>query len=199
MNFLQKILGFLPFFGTNEYRVLAHNLYVSMVVEARNPTVFKTCEIEDTVDGRFDVIVLHLSLLLRRMKQAKETASLDDAESLQKLSEELIDVYHTDMDRNLREIGVGDMSVGKHVKKMAKAFYGRLLAYDEALSLLDSKKDNSLLSEALKRNIYRGKVTDVALAKLLSYVEEHIQHLNSVDADSLLKGLLPQNKVKTGG
>ena len=70
MNFLQKILEFLPFGRENKYRVLAHNLYVSLVTDARNPETFITCKIADTVDGRFDVIVLHLSLLLRRLKQA---------------------------------------------------------------------------------------------------------------------------------
>jgi cytochrome b pre-mRNA-processing protein 3 len=203
MNFLQKILRFLPFVGSSEQQILAHNVYVSLVEDARNPETFISCKINDTVDGRFDVIVLHLSLLLRRINEAKENATEnateEDVVGLTMLSEELIGVYNTDMDRNLREIGVGDMSVGKHVKKMAKAFYGRLLAYDEALSQWSENKDQTLMQEALKRNIYRGQVGEDALQAMLEYVDGYRKHLNSISVESLLSGVLPKkNKAQAG-
>lgn len=192
MSILQKILSYLPFGSDNKHRILAHNIYVGLVEDARNPETFTKCKVEDTVDGRFDIIVLHLSLFLRRMKQAKETVSGQTAEDLELLSQELVGVYNTDMDRNLREIGVGDMSVGKHVKKMAKAFYGRLLAYDEALNKFDDNNDQGLLRQSLTRNIYRGEVGEDALNEMVLYVVAYGKHLDSVSIDSLMMGEFPK-------
>ena len=106
----------------------------------------------------------------------------------------MVGVYNTDMDRNLREIGVGDMSVGKHVKKMAKAFYGRLLAYDAALDQFEENGEQSMLRQALSKNIYRGEVADDVIEHMLLYVGEYEKYLQSVTVDELLKGNLPKQK-----
>ena len=175
-------------------RAQAHNLYVSLVAQARDPAVFKSCQIDDSVDGRFDMIVLHLSLVLKRLKDAAAANQGLRSENFDKLSQELIGVYNNDMDRNLREMGVGDLSVGKHVKKMAKAFYGRLLAYDEALHAWDESKDSAQMCDALMRNIYRGDAHPKALKALLAHVSSYRQHLQDTSEDSLEEGFLPNSK-----
>lgn len=189
MNILSRLLDILPFKEGRTRRAQAHNLYISLVADARNPATYVACNISDSVDGRFDMIVLHLSLVLKRLKDAGEK---NNKQAFELLSKELIGVYNSDMDRNLREMGVGDLSVGKHVKKMAKAFYGRLLAYDQALE----NNDNDKMQEALSRNIYRGESEPEGVKKMLKYVASYRKHLNGVSAESLIEGMLP-NASKT--
>jgi len=97
----------------------------------------------DTFDGRFDVLVLHACLILRRLKREK-TAHTRTA------GQAVFDLLFLDMERVLREIGIGDLSVGKKIKKMAQAFYGRATAYDKALAA----GDNVTLLDVLQRNFY---------------------------------------------
>ncbi len=125
-------------------------LYDAIVAAARQPRFFAEWGVPDTVDGRFDVIVLHLFLVLDRLKG-------EPAEIRQKL----IDYFFSDMDNSLREMGVGDVSVGKKVRKMAEAFYGRLTAYSTAL-----REGEVALVASIERNVYAGEknVSTVALA-----------------------------------
>jgi cytochrome b pre-mRNA-processing protein 3 len=115
-------------------------LYDQIVAAARQPNFFEQFEIPDTLDGRFDALVLHLFLVLHRLKAEPE-----------KTKQDLIDYFFLDMDRNLREMGVGDVSVGKKVRKMAEAFYGRSLAYTAGL-----EQGENALNTVLQRNIYAG-------------------------------------------
>lgn len=124
-------------------------LYKGLVDAARNPNLYKDFAIPDTLDGRFDAIVFHIALFgLATNETLKEDPGLAD------VGKDIIGVFLKDMDRNLREIGVGDLSVGKKVKKMASALYGRIDAYATALVQPAPAK---ALSEALKRNLYRGE------------------------------------------
>jgi cytochrome b pre-mRNA-processing protein 3 len=118
----------------------AVNLYAAIVAAARQPHFYAELEVPDTVDGRFDMIVLHEFLVLERLK--KETPGL---------CQEITDLFFDDMDRSLREMGVGDLSVGKKVRKMAEAFHGRLNAYALAV-----EQGEQTLMEALQRNVYGG-------------------------------------------
>ena len=120
----------------------AHTLYLSAVAQARAEAFFTRCGVPDSVDGRFETIALHVFLLLRRLKdQGPEAAALSQA---------LFDTMFADMDRNLREMGAGDLGVGKRVKAMAEGFYGRVKAYDAALTA----GDGGALDAALGRNLY---------------------------------------------
>jgi cytochrome b pre-mRNA-processing protein 3 len=116
-------------------------LYETIVAAARQPRFFSDMSVPDTVDGRFDMIVLHLFLVLERLAGEKGNTA-----------QSLTDVFFRDMDRSLREMGVGDLSVGKKVRKMAEAFYGRIKAYNMA----KSDGDASLIA-ALQRNVYAGE------------------------------------------
>ncbi len=114
-------------------------LYRAAVEAARRPAVMLALGVPDTLDGRFDLVTLHVVLLLRRVQRAP---------ALDGVGQGLVDLFVADMDQSLREMGAGDLSVGKKVKRMTSAFYGRLDAYSEGL---DRGGD---LAAAAERNLY---------------------------------------------
>lgn len=136
----------------------SHRLYIALVEQARQPIFYERLAVPDTLDGRFDMILLHLYLITTRLK---EESSPECALAIQQLT----DIFFNDMDRSLREIGVGDMSVGKKVKKMANAYNGRLTAYGAAIGSPAS------LTDTLRRNVY-GTIesTDNGAPQLAAYV-----------------------------
>ena len=125
-------------FGSKPNPIAA--VYDAIVASARQPVFYADMGVPDTLDGRFDMIVLHMFLVLERMKGEDE-----------KFRQSLTDYFFMDMDRSLREIGVGDLTVGKKVRKMAEAFYGRINAYQNA-----SEQGEVKWIEALERNVYGG-------------------------------------------
>jgi cytochrome b pre-mRNA-processing protein 3 len=123
----------------------AGTCYGAAVQLARDPWFYTVGAVPDTVDGRFDMIALMLSAVIARL----ELSGPSTADLRQKLRELFVD----DMDRNIREMGVGDLSVGKHVKRMMEALDGRLNAYRPALT---SAAGDQMFA-ALERNLYRGE------------------------------------------
>ena len=136
---------------------VAQTLYLTAVAKARQPIFYSEHGVPDSVDGRFDLIVMHVFLLLRPLNELAQNGTapqMDErAGGAGEIAQALFDAMFGDMDRSLREMGVSDIAVGKRVKHMAKAFYGRVAAYDEGLAGPDE-----LLCEALRRNLY-GTVT----------------------------------------
>lgn len=133
-------------------------LYVSIVAQARSPAFYAALGAPDTVNGRFDLIVIHAMLAMRRLRDKGQAAA--------ELSQALFDYMFQDMDRSLRELGVGDMGIGKHIKKMAKAFYGRAAEYETGLD-----GDADVLKNALRQNILRTtEPADTALASWSDYL-----------------------------
>lgn len=126
-------------------------LYAAIVAAARQPRFFASWSVPDTVDGRFDMMVLHMFLMLQRLK----------AENVE-ICQQLTDLFFKDMDRSLREMGVGDLAVGKKVRKMAEGFYGRLNAYGKVIDGNETE-----LTAALHRNVYAddGKANATPLAQ----------------------------------
>ncbi len=114
-------------------------LYRAAVDAARRPAVMLALGVPDTLDGRFELVTLHVALLLRRVQRAP---------ALEEVGQGLVDLFVADMDQSLREMGAGDLSVGKKVKRMTSAFYGRLDAYSDGL---DRGGD---LAAAAARNLY---------------------------------------------
>lgn len=148
----------------------ARRLYNATVTQARTVAFYEQWAVPDTVTGRFDMISLHAYLIMRRL-MAEPAAKA--------FSEAYCGMIFTDMDRNLREMGVGDLSVGKKVKKLAEGFYGRATAYESAMN--DGPEPMTVV---LRRNIYGGEDPgDSVLAAMSGYVR--------VSADSLAKQALP--------
>ena len=164
------------FFGKSPIQRSADALYVRAVEQARQANFYAEMGVPDTVDGRFDMIALHVYLILRRLKQ-------ENAKS-QATAQALFDTMFTDMDRGLREMGAGDLGVGRRVKVMAKAFYGRVAAYDKGLM-----SDDDSLNEAILRNIFRGEEDGQDYALLIaSYMRVQARALKHQSVDAILDG-----------
>lgn len=127
--------------GFSRRNIAADGLYAALVEQARCPEFYVALGVPDTVDGRFEMIALHAFLVLNRLKGEPGQAAFAQA---------LFDTMFADMDRSLREMGVSDLSVGRHVKNMAKGFYGRVAAYESGLADAGPAK----LDDALRRNVY---------------------------------------------
>ncbi len=146
-------------------------VYGDIVAAARLPALYTAMGVPDTVMGRFDSLVLHLALVLRRLRVLPSPAD--------GLAQELIDRFFKDLDSALREIGIGDVSVPKKVRALGEAFYGRATTYDEALS---PEAPADALELALARNVL-GKEEEPALATALA---QHVRRLaKAVDASGL--------------
>ncbi|PHQ70321.1 MAG: hypothetical protein COB93_05760 [Sneathiella sp.] len=157
---------------------IAGDIYAAIVSQSRKPAFYQLAAVPDTVDGRFEMISLHAFLVMRQLKG-------EDKQS-QKLSQMIFDLMFADMDQSLREMGVGDLGIGKRIKLMAKAFYGRIVAYEAAL---DGEAES--LEAALERNHY-GTVENVSLkavAKLADYVRAADARLKAQGAGGLMTGV----------
>lgn len=156
----------------------AVHLYEAVVAQARNPAFVLHYEVDDTVDGRFDLIVLHMFAVLNRLKGRGGAA--------EELSQALFDTMFADMDRSLREMGVSDMSVGKRVRAMADGFYGRVAAYDAGLG-----EGLEALAAAIQRNVHRGaEGREAAAGRLAGYVEAMVASLAEQDESRLAAGIV---------
>jgi cytochrome b pre-mRNA-processing protein 3 len=124
---------------SREARAAAMRLDAGIVSRSRAPVFYAKLGVADTVDGRFDLMVLHAWLVLERLR----------AQRLNDLSQALTDALFTGFDEGLRELGSGDMGLGRRMKTVADAFYGRLKAYGESA-------DEGAMRAALERNLYRG-------------------------------------------
>jgi cytochrome b pre-mRNA-processing protein 3 len=152
--------------------------YARVVEHARNPGFFLDCGVPDTVDGRFELICLHAFLYLHRLKRDQPRAA--------PLGQRFFDAMFADFDRSLREMGTGDLSVGREVKRMAQAFYGRVAAYERGLA-----GDDSVLQPALARNLFgTAPPNPRRLEAVADYVRREAAQLNRQTADELLAGRL---------
>jgi cytochrome b pre-mRNA-processing protein 3 len=149
-------------------------LYASIVAAARQEKFYAQWRVPDTLDGRFDMLVLHVFLVLNRLKDFGAIA--------EPLRQALTDRFFADMDSNLREMGVGDLGVGKKVRKMAESFFGRVTAYDASLG-----KPGDELSQALVRNVFAGADATHAPA-LANWTKAAHKILASQDLVSLSAG-----------
>ncbi|MBC8036636.1 MAG: ubiquinol-cytochrome C chaperone [Rhizobiales bacterium] len=148
------------------------SLYEAIVAGARHPLPYARWGVADTIDGRFDMISLHMFLVLDRLKGEDE-----------QFRQRLVDEFFADMDRSLRELGVGDISVGKKVRKMAEAFYGRVAAYEAGLA-----DGEAALTAAVARNFFPEGDGGKAAAKLAVYVLAARAKLAEGRVDQLLAG-----------
>ena len=149
--------------------------------QARDPALYTAGVVADTLDGRFDLIVLHVVPLMRRLRQCDQAG--------RQLSQALFDVMFDDMDQSLREMGVGDLRVGKRVKQMARAFYGRALAYDDAFDRAPGADRRRAIATALERNVYNDDPPPGAPVQAMAgYVETLLDALDGQSPTALLGG-----------
>ena len=160
-------MAFFGLFGRARHERVGFVLYGAAVRAGRDPFWYRDLGVPDTLDGRFDMIGLHVCLLIRRLR-ALPSPGPD-------LAQAVFDAMFSDMDQALRELGVGDLSVGKRVRAMWEALHGRARAYEAALAA----DDEATLAVALARNVWRGAAPEGAaprLARLVAGFDADLRH-----------------------
>lgn len=158
---------------------IAGELYREVVAQSRRPEFYSDCGVPDTLDGRFDLILLHAFLVLHRLKR--------DGGGAADLAQGLFDTLFIDMDRSLREMGAGDMGIGKRIKSMVEAFYGRVAAYEAGLE----RQDDQALETALRRNLYGTSQPEPRhVAAMASYLKAESQALAAQDLSTVESGVV---------
>jgi cytochrome b pre-mRNA-processing protein 3 len=147
-------------------------LYDGLVARAREPVFFAGFGVADSIDGRFDVLAFHAWMVLTELKGSPAAQALTD-------------IIFTGFDEAMREQGIGDMGIGHKLKAMAKAFYGRMAAYDAA-------KDEPALAEALAKNLWRGAAVDDRARALAAYAVRARAALRQSLPDAADFGPLPK-------
>jgi cytochrome b pre-mRNA-processing protein 3 len=147
----------------------ARRLHAAASAQARRPEFYRAMGAPDTVDGRFELLTLHIVLLLERLK-----ANLA-------VRQDLFDTYVSDLDGALREMGVGDLSMGRRMKQLGQVFYGRAAAFEAAFKSLP---DDQALRDVIARTVFHGQSGDAA--GLADYAIECRTRLAGCPGDGLL-------------
>jgi cytochrome b pre-mRNA-processing protein 3 len=168
--FLQRLLK------PGSTKTIGDRLYAATVAQARAPAIYAALGAPDTADGRFEVYTLHVLLVLERLRVDGAAAS--------NVAQAYFDAYLSGLDNGLRELAVGDLSVGKTMRKLGEAFYGRGKALDAALAELP---DRTALEALVGRTVFSG-AEPADCAPLADYVIRLRAALAATPADALLEG-----------
>jgi cytochrome b pre-mRNA-processing protein 3 len=149
-----------------------------IVAQARLPVFYQLYGVPDTVDGRFELILLHLYLFLRHS---------DRDPGDRELGQQVFDLFCRDMDRNLREMGISDLKVPKEMQRIGEAFYGRAKAYEAAVAT----GDIDAVAKAISRNVYGAEGAEPeAAARLGAYMMKTLAELSRQDRASIQQGVI---------
>jgi cytochrome b pre-mRNA-processing protein 3 len=154
------------------------SLYGAIVAQARLPAFYVEFGVPDTIEGRFDLLVLHLVLVLRRLSRAGEPG--------REFGQQLFDAFCRDLDGNLREMGVGDLTVPKRMRRFGEAFYGRQAAYLAAIEA----QNPADFENALSRNILQAEGIDARAACLARYARAAAGQLDAQQDAALFGGAM---------
>ena len=155
------------------------SLYGAIVAQARRPAFYGDYGVADTPAGRFDMIVLHLILFVRRLRR--------EPAPIRALGQGVFDLFCRDMDHSLREMGIGDLAVPKHMQRVAAAFYGRAAAYDDSIE----RPGEEPLASMLARNIFpQAAVRPACVARLARYVRAAIDELDRQDGGAFAQAVV---------
>jgi cytochrome b pre-mRNA-processing protein 3 len=182
-------MGLLGLLRRKPFERAGFELYTASVAAARAPALFGTIGVPDTLEGRFDAIALHVALLVRRLRHDPDPRGRE-------LAQAVFDAMFADMDMNLREMGVGDMSIGRRVKTMWEAFHGRARAYEEAMGA-PGATESGPLEAALARNIWRGEPPEGAPALLAARARRIAAALSAREIGDLAAGRLDLLEFQT--
>ena len=167
----------LSLFRKDPFRDTAIALYEQIVEQSRKPAFYAVAKAPDTVEGRFEIVAVHVYLVLRQLKSGGDRAK--------KLSQALFDVFFQNMDDSLRELGVGDLSVGKKIRALGEAFYGRVGAYETGLD----ENDADALAAAIARNVFEVEM-DPGAQRIAAYLVEADSALANAPLEELMKGVV---------
>ena len=151
-------------------------LYGAIVAQGRSPVFYSAYGVPDTLTGRLEMILIHTFLFFRRTRAGPE--------ALRRLGQAVFDRFCDDMDGNLREMGIGDLAVPKHMQRIGEAFYGRAGVYDAALNT----RDEAALAQALTRNVFAGAAQWEFGQRLAGYITATDAELARAADDNLMQG-----------
>ena len=172
-------------FGLAGGESAAERAYRALADFSRNPHLYRGFGVPDTFDGRFDALVFHVAIYLAALR-----AGGKDSPAVSAFARGVSEAFLADMDRALREAGRGDLAIGKEVKRMASAFYGRLASYEQGLA----DKGERALAEAIGRNIFRGRAVEAAtLQNLAKYARLSYTDLKKRPLGELVAGRVEPN------
>jgi cytochrome b pre-mRNA-processing protein 3 len=159
------------------------SLYGAIVAQARSAAFYTRFGVSDSVEGRFELIVLHLVLVLRRLGGGPAPGARQGVFG-RTIGQQLFDMFCRDLDDNLREMGVGDLAVPRRMRKFGEAFYGRQAAYGAALGAADDRE----LEKALARNIFGVEATNDNAVRLARYTRAAVARLATETEEALEAG-----------
>lgn len=158
-------------------KAAAERLYDAIVAQARKPVFYADLGVPDTVDGRFEMILIHAFPIMLHLR--------DGGDEAREISQILYDTMFVDMDRAIREIGIGDLSVRKHMRRMMKAFNGRMAAYESGLA------DPALLADAVRRNVYgtiKGDIAPAWVEGISAYLRDCVDSVRDLPTEMMIVG-----------
>lgn len=180
---LKRIFGL----AARSNRNITAAVYSAIVAAARQPGFYAALGVPDTPLGRYEMLSVHLFLFLHRFK------GFGGAEGA--LAQEVADSFVTDVDDSLRQLGIGDMGIGKRVRKLTRMFYGRAASYGEACEA----RDRVALAAALHRNILPEAGEWAGAERLADYVLESVEHLAGQPNAAMLSGRIEFLEIEKTG
>ncbi len=167
------------FAGRAARKEAAEKIYDAIVAQSRNPAFYLRCGVPDTFSGRFDMLVIHMFVVLQILKLGGREGQL--------LAQEIVEAFIREMDTMVRDLGVSDRNVPKEVRKIAQLFYGQLLAYSTALQRNDTK---GLAGEVWK-SFQSGEgaaSASIAADSISTYMRQAIKNIQEMPLNMLLQG-----------
>jgi cytochrome b pre-mRNA-processing protein 3 len=167
------------FAGRAARKEAAEKIYDAIVAQSRNPAFYLRCGVPDTLSGRFDMLVIHMFVVLQILKLGGREGQL--------LAQEIVEAFIREMDTMVRDLGVSDRNVPKEVRKIAQLFYGQLLAYSTALQRNDTK---GLAGEVWK-SFQSGEgaaSASIAADSISTYMRQAIKNIQEMPLNMLLQG-----------
>ena len=156
-------------------KLLIENIYTNIIKTSRNKRFFLDFNVDDTIEGRFDIIILHSFIVFNFFIHTNDQNS--------SLPQMLFDHMFHDFDSSLREMGFGDIAVNKRMKQFIKAFYGRIKNYSKSLSQYNDLTDDTLLKKTILRNIYKDK--EIHSNYINFWCDYIINNVNNINAKTL--------------
>jgi cytochrome b pre-mRNA-processing protein 3 len=153
---------------------IASALYGAIVAQARQPALYAALSVPDSVSGRFEMLVLHVVLLSRRLKTAGEVA--------RNAGQDVFDLFCAEMDNSLRELGVSDLRVPRKMREVGEAYFGRSAAYETGLVAADMGG----LAAAFERIVFEGKAPEGASRALARYALAAAEELRRLDEGTIV-------------
>lgn len=169
LSAIPSLLGLKP----PPQRILAENVFIHIAAASRQPIFYAHYRVPDTMEGRFDMVSLHMISVIERVREKDQGGHFSQA---------LFDAMVSNLDANFREMGVGDTKVGKKVRERVEVFYGQAKAYREALEA----DDDTALREAISRNIF-GTPDHPNAEALADYLKQSL----SSGSDDIFAGKVP--------